>query len=214
MDNSKALKKYIIYFAPVILMHMLFTLIDKNIQINGNDLDLRLSIIHMSIYSYFFVIPIYLMIVNVVFNAKNKIEEYYEDTKLGALSIIAGNIVVLIINIVSLYVIKVYDINLIIEFFIILVPEIIMFIMIEFLGSFLVKKQDEDYEEETLEGVQIPKREIEFYKKDEVQNGPMNDEEDYKNSEIEEVNSDIENEIIPEENKTLDNSKTDEDENI
>lgn len=167
MDNSKIIKKYIIYFIPVMLLHMIFSLIDKFIVINKNNLDLRLSIIHMSIYFYFFVIPIYLMIVNIAFNAKKEIEEYYKDTKLGALSIIGGNIVVLIINIVSIYIINLHELNLVVEFFIILVPELIMFFMIEFLGSFLVKKQDKDFEEETLEGVKIPERKVEFYTKKE-----------------------------------------------
>ncbi|MDO5518145.1 MAG: hypothetical protein Q4F66_11355 [Clostridium sp.] len=206
MDNSKVVKKSIIYFTPVILMHMIFTLIDKNIAVNGNDSDLRLSVIHMSIYFYFFVIPIYLMIINVIFNAKKKIEEYYKDIKLGALSIIGGNIAVFIINIVSLYTIKVYEVNLMIEFFIILVPELIMFFMVEFLGSFLVKKQDEDFEEETLEGVKIPKREIEFYKKDEVQTEQI-EEDDYNKTDGENIN-------ISDENKVIDNRKCNEDEKI
>lgn len=204
MNNSKVVKKSIVYFLPIILAHMIFTLIDKNIVVNGNDSDLRLSIIHMSIYFYFFVIPIYLMIVNIMFNAKNKIEKYYDDIKLGALSIIGGNIAVLIINIVSLYTIKVYEINLMIEFLIILVPELIMFMMIQFLGSYLVKKHDEDYEEETLEGLTIPKREIEFYKKDENQNEQI----------IEEKNLDGEKIKIYDKNEVIDNRKEVEDDKV
>lgn len=168
MINSKLVKKSIIYFLPVILSHIIFTLTDKNIQLNSNSIDLRLSIVHLSIYFYFFVIPIYLMIVNVVYNAKKEIKIYYNETRFGALSILGANIAVLIINIISFYIVKLYDINFMIEFFIILIPELIMFAMISFLGSYLVKKQDEDYEEEILEGLKIPKREIEFYKRDEI----------------------------------------------
>lgn len=168
MINSKLVKKSIIYFLPVILSHIIFTLIDKNIQINSNNVDLRLSIVHLSIYFYFFVIPIYLMIVNVIYNAKKEIKIYYNETKFGALSILGANITVLIINIISFYIVKLYNINFMIEFFIILIPELIMFAMISFLGSYLVKKQDEDYEEETLEGLKIPKRDCEFYKRDEI----------------------------------------------
>ena len=168
MINSKLVKKSIIYFLPVILSHIIFTLTDKNIQLNSNSIDLRLSIVHLSIYFYFFVIPIYLMIVNVVYNAKKEIKIYYNETRFGALSILGANIAVLIINIISFYIVKLYDINFMIEFFIVLIPELIMFAMISFLGSYLVKKQDEDYEEEILEGLKIPKREIEFYKRDEI----------------------------------------------
>ena len=168
MINSKLVKKSIIYFLPVILSHIIFTLTDKNIQLNSNSIDLRLSIVHLSIYFYFFVIPIYLMIVNVVYNAKKEIKIYYNETRFGALSILGANIAVLIINIISFYIVKLYDINFMIEFFIILIPELIMFAMISFLGSYLVKKQDEDYEEEILEGLKIPKRECEFYKRDEI----------------------------------------------
>lgn len=168
MINSKLVKKSIIYFLPVILSHIIFTLTDKNIQLNSNSIDLRLSIVHLSIYFYFFVIPIYLMIVNVVYNTKKEIKIYYNETRVGALSILGANIAVLIINIISFYIVKLYDINFMIEFFIILIPELIMFAMISFLGSYLVKKQDEDYEEEILEGLKIPKREIEFYKRDEI----------------------------------------------
>ena len=168
MINSKLVKKSIIYFLPVILSHIIFTLTDKNIQLNSNSIDLRLSIVHLSIYFYFFVIPIYLMIVNVVYNAKKEIKIYYNETRFGVLSILGANIAVLIINIISFYIVKLYDINFMIEFFIILIPELIMFAMISFLGSYLVKKQDEDYEEEILEGLKIPKREIEFYKRDEI----------------------------------------------
>lgn len=168
MINSKLVKKSIIYFLPVILSHIIFTLTDKNIQLNSNSIDLRLSIVHLSIYFYFFVIPIYLMIVNVVYNTKKEIKIYYNETRFGALSILGANIAVLIINIISFYIVKLYDINFMIEFFIILIPELIMFAMISFLGSYLVKKQDEDYEEEILEGLKIPKREIEFYKRDEI----------------------------------------------
>ena len=168
MINSKLVKKSIIYFLPVILSHIIFTLTDKNIQLNSNSIDIRLSIVHLSIYFYFFVIPIYLMIVNVVYNAKKEIKIYYNETRFGVLSILGANIAVLIINIISFYIVKLYDINFMIEFFIILIPELIMFAMISFLGSYLVKKQDEDYEEEILEGLKIPKREIEFYKRDEI----------------------------------------------
>ena len=168
MINSKLVKKSIIYFLPVILSHIIFTLTDKNIQLNSNSIDLRLSIVHLSIYFYFFVIPIYLMIVNVVYNAKKEIKIYYNETRFGVLSILGANIAVLIINIISFYIVKLYDINFMIEFFIILIPELIMFAMISFLGSYLFKKQDEDYEEEILEGLKIPKRECEFYKRDEI----------------------------------------------
>lgn len=183
MDNSKLIKKSIANFIPVILIHMIFTLIDKRIMITSGNLEVRLSLIHMSIYFYFFVIPIYLMIVNVLFNAKKELKSYYSDMEFGALSILGGNIVVLIINIISRYVVKIQDINLLIEFFIILIPELIMFLLIEFLGSYLVKKHDEDYEEEMLEGVTIPEREVEFYKKDEGKDKIINESQDENESE-------------------------------
>lgn len=170
MDNLKLIKKSIIYFVPVVLAHIIFTLIDKNIQLKGGSVDIRLSVIHLSIYFYFFVVPIFLMIVNVVYNVKNDIKVYYDEMKFGGFSILGANISVLIINIISLYFIKSPDINVIVEFFIIFIPELIMFAMISFLGGYLVKKKDEDCEEETLEGLKIPKREIEFYKEDETDN--------------------------------------------
>ncbi|HCW53721.1 MAG TPA: hypothetical protein DG753_08300 [Clostridium sp.] len=171
MNNVKLVKKLTIYFLPVVLAHIIFTLIDKSIQLKNNDVDIRLSIIHLSIYFYFFVIPIYLMIVNVAYNVKKEMKAYYDDIKLGAISIVCANILVLIINIISFCFTRFSDVNILIEFFIILIPELIMFGMISFLGGYLVKKEDDDFEEETLEGLTIPKREVEFYKNNEICDG-------------------------------------------
>ncbi|NME82376.1 hypothetical protein [Clostridium sp. SM-530-WT-3G] len=177
MNNVKLIKKLTMYFLPVVLAHIIFTLIDKSIQLKNNDVDLRLSIIHLSIYFYFFVVPIYLMILNVVYSVKKEMKDYYDNIKLGAISIVCANILVLIINIISSCFTRFSYVNILIEFFIILIPELIMFGMISFLGGYLVKKQDDDFEEETLEGLKIPEREVEFYKNNEICDG-MKDESD------------------------------------
>lgn len=168
MSDFRSIKKLMVYFLPVVLVHIIFTLMDKSIQLKSNDVDLRLSIIHLSIYFYFFVIPIYLMILNVIYNVKKEIEVYYNDMKFGVASITCANILVLIINIISFCFTRVVDVNILVEFFIILIPELIMFAMISFLGRYLVKKKDDDFEEETLEGLKIPKREIEFYRNNKI----------------------------------------------
>ncbi|MBE6062375.1 MAG: hypothetical protein E7207_02175 [Clostridium butyricum] len=166
MDHKKLVKKSIIYFVPVVLAHIIFTLIDKNIQLKSGNVDVRLSIIHLSIYFYFFVIPIYLMIVNVIYNAKNQIKMYYDEMRFGALGILGANLSVLIINIISFYFVELTNINVIVEFFIIFIPELIMFGMISFLGGYLVKKKDDDCEEQILEELEIP----ELYKDDDTNN--------------------------------------------
>lgn len=223
MDNSKLVKKYIANFIPVLLMHLIFTLIDKRMMITNSDVEVRLSLIHTSIYFYFFVIPIYLMIVNILFNAKKEIKAYYDDIKLGALSILAGNIVVLIINIISLYVTGVKDINLAIEFFIIFIPELIMFSLIQFLGSYLVKKYEEDYEEEILEGLTIPKREVEFYKKDEDKNESKDEKiteaqneeiDEIKNKNMDEIKEKFSDEIMEKSIEEVQDKNVDEEEMI
>ena len=144
MKVSKSAIKIFIYFFPVLFIHIFFCIIDIFLvgMIIKQPLisNIRVSMINLSIYFLFFVVPLYLTLITIIRNIKSEVSNYYEDIKYIFLSITISNIIVLIINIISNNVLSIYINSYFIEFFLLFISQIIACSILSYLGSFIIEK--------------------------------------------------------------------------
>lgn len=144
MKVSKSAIKIFIYFFPVLFIHIFFCIIDIFLvgMIIKQPLisNIRVSMINLSIYFLFFVVPLYLTLITIIRNIKSEVSNYYEDIKYIFLSITISNIIVLIINIISNNVLSIYINSYFIEFFLLFISQIVACSILSYFGSFIIEK--------------------------------------------------------------------------
>ena len=145
MRIKRFIRIVVLYFLPVILTHMIFAILDQNLQNQLWDIEVifkeRRNLINMAVYFYFLIIPLYLALSNVVFHINKERYLYIEEIKFTYLSIFIGNLIVYIYNMVNLYKFGHLDLNPFLELIWVLIPQGIVLGMFLFLGSLLVKKR-------------------------------------------------------------------------
>lgn len=155
MDIKRLIKIILLYFLPVILIHMIFAVLDQNLQNKLGDIEVifqeRRDLINIAVYFYFLVIPLYLTSSNVIFHMNKEHYLYIKEIKIIYLSIFIGNLMVYIYNIVNLYKFGFLDLNPFLELICILIPQGIALGMFLFLGSLLVKKKIKSISEKNIE---------------------------------------------------------------
>ena len=144
MKISKNAIKIFIYFLPVIFIHVFFCIIDIFLvgMIIKQPLisNIRVSMINLSIYFLFFVVPLYLTLITIIRNIKSEVSNYYEDIKYIFLSIIISNLTVLVINIISNNILSIYINSYFIEFFLLFISQIVACSILSYFGSFIIEK--------------------------------------------------------------------------
>ena len=144
MKVSKSAIKIFIYFFPVLFIHIFFCIIDIFLvgMIIKQPLisNIRVSMINLSIYFLFFVVPLYLTLITIIRNIKSEVSNYYEDIKYIFLSITISNITVLIINIISNNILSIYINSYFIEFFLLFISQIVACSILSYFGSFIIEK--------------------------------------------------------------------------
>lgn len=145
MDIKRVLKIIILYFLPVIAIHMIFAVMDLNIQNQKMDMEVmfqeRRDVINIAVYFYFFIAPLYLALINVISHMNKKHELYTKDIKFIYLSIFLGGLCAYIFNINNAYRLIKSDLNPILEFFMVFITEGIMLGMLSFIGFLLIKNR-------------------------------------------------------------------------
>lgn len=145
-------KKVCIYFLPIIFIHILFSGLDRffqsKIYLSYTYYEYRMSAIHLGMYFYFFMIPVYLMITNMIFNVRKGSDYYKNDIKLIYYSILISNIVTLFFNIIMKFIYNINNMNCFLEFLLIIVPECVVTAIFSYIGMLLIERRDEDDEKE------------------------------------------------------------------
>lgn len=146
MDIKRLIRIVTLYFLPVILTHMIFAILDQNLQNQLWDIEVifeeRRNLINIAVYFYFLAIPLYLALSNVIFHMNKEHYLYIEEIKFTYLSIFIGNLIVYIYNMVNLYKFGSLDLNPFLELICVLIPQGIVLGMLLFLGFLLVKKRN------------------------------------------------------------------------
>lgn len=143
MDIKRFIRIVVLYFLPVILTHMIFAILDQNLQNQLWDIDVilqkRRDLMNIAVYFYFLVIPLYLALTNFIFNVNKEYYLYKQEIKFIYLSIFIENIIVFIYNLVSLYKFNDLDLNPFLELILVLIPQGISLGIFLFLGYLLIK---------------------------------------------------------------------------
>lgn len=145
MDIKRFIRIVGLYFLPVILTHIIFAILDQNLQNELWNIEIifqeRRNLINIAVYFYFLIIPLYLALSNVIFHINKESYLYVEEIKFIYLSIFIGNLIAYIYNMISLYKFGSLDLNPFLELIYVLIPQGIVLGMFLFLGSLLVKKR-------------------------------------------------------------------------
>lgn len=145
MDIKRLVRIVILYFLPVILTHMIFAILDQNLQSQLWDIEVifkeRRNLINIAVYFYFLLIPLYLVLSNVIFHINKDHYLYIEEIKFTYISIFIANLIVYIYNMVNLYKFGSLDLNPFLELICVLIPQGIVLGMLLFLGFLLIKKR-------------------------------------------------------------------------
>lgn len=166
--NSKKIIKLILYFLPVILIHVIITAISRNFRsqlenVSGmvNSMD---DVLNIGLFFYFWVIPIYLAWVNFISHIEQDYSLYNKDIKFTYISIFLGNIYTLIFNFTNQFIGIQTGFNCFLEFIIIFSVQCVILAMTSFLGLLLIQvmdKEDDDENKEKSENEIIEKLPIE-----------------------------------------------------
>lgn len=161
--SKKKYIKLILYFLPVII-HMIFTVIDKKLQyafIAG----LKHNIIYTELFFYLCFIPFYLILNNLILNKNEDCSIYKNDIKLAYLSILSGNVFFLIYNFICQLNGFKSNFNYLIEFIVILLNQSIIFGILSFLGMNYIKfKSEKESEDEIKEDIVLKEDELDLNK--------------------------------------------------
>lgn len=146
MDIKRVIRIVVLYFLPVILTHMIFVILDQNLQNQLWDIEVilqkRRDLINIAVYFYFLIIPLYLALTNFIFNVNKEYNLYKEEIKFIYLSIFMENIIVFIYNLISLYKFDDLDLNPFLELIFVLIPQGISLGIFLALGYLLIKKSN------------------------------------------------------------------------